>query len=564
MTTAVRRFVTVGDRQVHYRRAGSGPSVVLLHESPLSSRVLVPLLDELAANGFTAFALDTPGYGQSDPLELTAPTVADYAAATAAAIAALRIEECVLYGAHTGAQIAVEVARTRPELLTCVIAEGPPILTDEERGDLLAHYCPPHEPVWSGGHLLGCWTMRRDQAIFWPWFRRDREHRRDADMLPAEVLHEGVLDVLRAGPGYGLGYAAAYSYDCGAALQQLEVPAWVVVTEGIFLADQLERLPSLPDNVHIELLPEERPAALRRIRELAELHRPTAPAATPPLSLHIAGRITRDYATTRYGQLLVRRASETAGLPLVMLHGSPGSAAALEPLMLALAPKRPVVALDMLGHGESDPPPWTEAVLEDYAQVVVAALDRLGVTDFDLYGTETGAEIAIQVAIVASHRVRDLILAGVDLAPDDVRAQLLARSAPPIEPRDDGTHLLEAWSHLKDLASFSPPHDRSRDAIVWREPPTVAELHAAVVELLKGSATHHIATRVALSQATADSLTRVATRTLVVSALGEAPGDEHAGPGETLLRDGCSYVLPGPIGETAAVFDRFLRGDPLA
>ena len=43
---AVRRhFVTVnGDRQVHYRRAGKGPAVVLLHQSPTSSREHVPLI----------------------------------------------------------------------------------------------------------------------------------------------------------------------------------------------------------------------------------------------------------------------------------------------------------------------------------------------------------------------------------------------------------------------------------------------------------------------------------------------------------------------------------------
>ena len=66
-----RHFVTIdgrwGPRQVHYRRAGQGPVVVLLHQSPQSSREFIPLMQRWALH-FTLIAPDTPGYGQSDPL----------------------------------------------------------------------------------------------------------------------------------------------------------------------------------------------------------------------------------------------------------------------------------------------------------------------------------------------------------------------------------------------------------------------------------------------------------------------------------------------------------------
>ena len=558
VTAVVRRFVTVGNRQVHYRRGGSGPPAVLLHESPLSSRVLVPLAEALAGVGFTAFALDTPGYGQSDPLHAAAPTVADYAAATAEAIEALGIGQCLLYGAHTGAQIAIELARTRPDLVTGLVAEGPPLLTAAERDELLARYCPPLDPVWDGSHLLAAWAMRRDQAIFWPWFSHDRSHRRSADMLPAEVLHDGLVDTLRAGAGYGLGYRAAYTYDCGPALAALAVPAHVVVTEGIFLADQLERLPALPATVQVELLPDDRAVAVERLCAIAGEHRPAAAAPPPPPSLHIAGRITRDYATTAFGQLLARRATETAGRPLVLLHASPGSAASLEPLLLLLAPYRPVVALDTLGHGESDAPTWQEAPVDDSAMTVIAALDRLGVADFDLFGTHTGAEIAIRVAALASHRVHSLVLSNVNLAGPELRASLLERQALPVLPRDDGSHLLEAWGRLKDSAGWFPWYERTRTAIRWQAPPSAAELHALLVELLKGGATNHIATNAGFAHDTAAALRQVQARTLVVSALGDVL-HEHSGAAAELLANGTAYLLPGPVAETAAVIERFLR-----
>ena len=63
----LRGYVVAAGRLVHYRRAGSGPPVVLLHDSPRSSVLHLPLLRTLS-DAFTVYALDTPGYGLSDPL----------------------------------------------------------------------------------------------------------------------------------------------------------------------------------------------------------------------------------------------------------------------------------------------------------------------------------------------------------------------------------------------------------------------------------------------------------------------------------------------------------------
>ena len=62
-----RAFLTIGDRQLHYRVAGDGPPVVMLHPSPMSSAALLPMATALAAH-FRVYAFDTPGYGLSDPL----------------------------------------------------------------------------------------------------------------------------------------------------------------------------------------------------------------------------------------------------------------------------------------------------------------------------------------------------------------------------------------------------------------------------------------------------------------------------------------------------------------
>ena len=65
-----RHYVTVGNRRVHYRRAGKGPALVLLHASPVSSEVFEAVHFPIFAKEFTVIAIDTPGQGFSDRLDL--------------------------------------------------------------------------------------------------------------------------------------------------------------------------------------------------------------------------------------------------------------------------------------------------------------------------------------------------------------------------------------------------------------------------------------------------------------------------------------------------------------
>ncbi|NJR71979.1 MAG: hypothetical protein HC782_02365 [Gammaproteobacteria bacterium] len=78
--TLASQFIDVQGRRVLVRYAGAGPAVVLLHQSPQSSRSLIPWITRLAEH-YAVFAPDTPGFGLSDPLALAQPTIPDYAAA---------------------------------------------------------------------------------------------------------------------------------------------------------------------------------------------------------------------------------------------------------------------------------------------------------------------------------------------------------------------------------------------------------------------------------------------------------------------------------------------------
>jgi haloalkane dehalogenase len=171
-----RHFATIrngrwGDRQVHYRRGGRGPLVVLLHQSPLSSRDMLATMERWGQH-FTCLAPDTPGYGQSDPFGVDRADMADVAQAVIEWFDAVGIRKAPVYGFHTGAMIAGALAQHYPERITCAVGNGYVLLTEAERTEIVANYLPPLEPKWDGSHLTWLWNRMREQTIFFPWYRK--------------------------------------------------------------------------------------------------------------------------------------------------------------------------------------------------------------------------------------------------------------------------------------------------------------------------------------------------------------------------------------------------------
>ena len=123
-----KHFVTVGQRRLHYHRAGVGPVLVLLHASACSAKVMRPHIEVLSEN-FTVIAPDTPGFGLSDLLPVEQVTTEDLADALAQTLDALGIDQVSVYGRHTGAQIAVEFAARHPKRCAMALTDGLPVYT---------------------------------------------------------------------------------------------------------------------------------------------------------------------------------------------------------------------------------------------------------------------------------------------------------------------------------------------------------------------------------------------------------------------------------------------------
>ena len=99
-----------------------------------------------------------------------------------------------------------------------------------------------------------------------------------------------------------------------------------------------------------------------------------------------------------------------SGPPLLLLHGFTGSAATWAPHLPCFAARARVVALDLLGHGESDAPRDADRYrMARAAEDLAAVLDGLGIDAAAVLGYSMGGRLALYLASAAPERVRALI-----------------------------------------------------------------------------------------------------------------------------------------------------------
>lgn len=128
MTWRPAHYVTDDGWTVAYRRAGSGPPLLLLHATLSSSAHLRPLAVRLARR-FTVVAVDRRGSGASQPPAGTLPAAIDVAVHLDDLAAILEREQLgpVLAVGHSyGGCLALELAARRPRLVAAAWAFEPP------------------------------------------------------------------------------------------------------------------------------------------------------------------------------------------------------------------------------------------------------------------------------------------------------------------------------------------------------------------------------------------------------------------------------------------------------
>lgn len=232
-----RAYIDTGFGQLHYRSnslsssnsrsnsrgkdSGDGLPLLLLHQSPSDSRMYEALAGCLG-DACWVIAPDNPGFGLSDPLP-GGFSVEGCASAIEQLLDDLHIEQRHLFGHHTGASIAVQLAAACPGRVSRLALSGPPLLTATLKA-ALPGLAAPFLEQGDGGHLLSMWQ---------------RMSAKESDAPPQLVLRE-VISAFSAGASYQQAYCAVTEQDFEAQLRGLDIPVLVFSGTADVLYSQLE------------------------------------------------------------------------------------------------------------------------------------------------------------------------------------------------------------------------------------------------------------------------------------------------------------------------------------
>ena len=196
----------------------------------------------------------------------------------------------------------------------------------------------------------------------------------------------------------------------------------------------------------------------------------------------------RAFVDVACGQMHYRYAGkDQSTTPIVLLHGEPASSWVYGPLIEALSAHRPVYAIDTIGMGDSDPCPFNDPTVSDFASVTAQALEALFTKPVHLYGQLGGGRMAVEIALAKPHLANKLVVDGVGVqSPNDQKDHSADSYIPNTGIDDHGSQFLKLFAFVRDQYLYWPWNARSAKNQRGIDLPTADVLHAKTMEVLKG------------------------------------------------------------------------------
>lgn len=446
-----RSFVSLSNgNQVHYRTAGCGAPLVMLHPSPQSSETLIPAIAKFSEY-CTCFALDTPGYGLSDDIDVDEPEIGDYVAPIMEAITNLGIDQFCLYGSATGGQIGIELAKRFPKRITMLMLDTNGHLTDDEIKNTMDGYFPEVEPKRDGRHLLTYWDMVRHLYVTFPWNSEREDDRINIDLPPAEMIHTIFIRYLRAGATYAKAYKAALKTEHIGHIKDLVVPTTILRWQGSIILDVTDALidQGLSDNFIIlnagPTLDERYQVQLEALRELY--------TSNPEINAKIninndINKLSQHIYNKENYSIRYLKKGDPNNRPLILIAELGQSANSITEIADNIASEYVVYAIDLPWHGESSSA-GEKVSLVDIVMPIKNLIDDLQLEQPDIVAFGSGGIVALELKNEVSVNKTTII----DPLPVDETGN---KDEFDIFPKIDGAHIPAVWARIRDSEIYWP------------------------------------------------------------------------------------------------------------
>lgn len=157
----------------------------------------------------------------------------------------------------------------------------------------------------------------------------------------------------------------------------------------------------------------------------------------------MARKLLKRFLDTEDGQIFYQIGGE--GKPLILLHRHPLSSVEYREIIPFLMQNKTIVAVDLLGSGNSDKPP-REYAIADYAQNIITLMDSLSISKAAIMGNHLGSFIAGEIAANYRDRIEKIILCNIDLYNQDKLNEFSDRFAEAFKIQADGSNLMSRRS----------------------------------------------------------------------------------------------------------------------
>ena len=195
-------YINLNGSQILIRTFGdftASTPLVILHQLPGSSALYESLICRLG-NSVPVITFDMPGHGESEELLTNVQTIDSWSNTLLSVLTTLNVNSCHLYGHNGGGAVAAQFAIDHPDRVAGLIFDAPVYLNKNKCQDWVDQWLDGLEtvaPSWDGSHLLRIWHMRRDMGLWWPWFEKSHQHKREHLNIEPETINCEVREFLK-------------------------------------------------------------------------------------------------------------------------------------------------------------------------------------------------------------------------------------------------------------------------------------------------------------------------------------------------------------------------------